>query len=136
MKFYEHKDLICLTRASHGWHNYPSRFRRPPYLLRLWHRLCLGWLLQQTTEESAFSSVIDLLNTAAFLFVGAWMPFDLFSDETLSLSVKRLVCISVLVLSLRRLPVIFGLFKWMLDIKSFHEVLFRGHFGPIGVGES
>jgi sodium/hydrogen antiporter len=89
------------------------------------------------TEASLFSSVIDLLlNTTAFLFVGAWMPFDSFSDETLSLSVKRLVFISVLVLLLRRLPVIIALFKWIPDIKSFHEALFTGHFGPIGVGKS
>ncbi|KAI0247451.1 Sodium/hydrogen exchanger family-domain-containing protein [Lactifluus subvellereus] len=87
------------------------------------------------TEASVFSSVIDLLlNTAAFVFVGAWMPFDSFSDETLSLSVKRLVCVSVLVLLLRRLPVIIGLFRWIPDIKSLREALFSGHFGPIGVG--
>ncbi|KAH9970171.1 Sodium/hydrogen exchanger family-domain-containing protein [Lactifluus volemus] len=88
------------------------------------------------TEAAVFSSVIDLLlNTAAFLFVGAWMPFDSFSDEALSLSVQRLICISVLVLLLRRLPVIIGLFKWIPDIKNFREALFSGHFGPIGVGE-
>lgn len=88
------------------------------------------------TEASVFSSVIDLLlNTAAFVFVGAWMPFDSFSDETLSLSVWRLICIAVLVLLLRRLPIIIGLFKWIPDIKSFREALFSGHFGPMGIGE-
>ena len=88
------------------------------------------------TEAAVFSSVIDLLlNTAAFVYVGAWMPFDSFSDETLSLSVWRLICIAVLVLLLRRLPIILGLFKWIPDIKSFREALFSGHFGPIGIGE-
>lgn len=88
------------------------------------------------TEASVFSSVIDLLlNTAAFVYVGAWMPFDSFSDKTLSLSVGRLICIAVLVLLLRRLPIILGLFKWIPDIKSFREALFSGHFGPIGIGE-
>ena len=88
------------------------------------------------TEASVFSSVIDLLlNTAAFVFVGAWMPFDSFSDETLSLSVGRLICIAVLVLLLRRLPIIIGLFKWIPDIKSFREALFSGHFGPMGIGK-
>jgi len=39
------------------------------------------------TEESVFGSVIDLpFNIAAFVYVGAWMPFDSF-NETLSLSV-------------------------------------------------
>jgi hypothetical protein len=88
------------------------------------------------TEASVFSSVIDLLlNTAAFVFVGAWMPFDSFSDETLSLSVGRLICVAVLVFSLRRLPIIVALFKWIPDIKSFREALFSGHFGPMGVGK-
>ncbi|KAI0299685.1 Sodium/hydrogen exchanger family-domain-containing protein [Multifurca ochricompacta] len=87
------------------------------------------------TEASVFSSVVDLLlNTAAFVFVGAWMPFDSFSDNALSLSVGRLICIAVLVLLLRRLPVIIALYKWIPDIKSLREALFSGHFGPIGIG--
>jgi NhaP-type Na+/H+ or K+/H+ antiporter len=88
------------------------------------------------TEASVFSSVVDLLlNSAAFVYVGAWMPFDSFSDKTLSLSVWRLICIAILVLLLRRLPIILGLFKWIPDIKSFREALFSGHFGPIGIGQ-
>src|SRR5258707_10190507 len=88
------------------------------------------------TEASVFSSVIDLLlNSAAFVYVGAWMPFDSFTDKTLSLSVGRLVCVAVLVLLLRRLPIILGLFKWIPDINNFREALFSGHFGPIGIGE-
>ena len=88
------------------------------------------------TEASVFSSVIDLLlNTAAFVYVGAWMPFNSFSDKTLSLSVGRLICVAVLVLLLRRLPIMLGLFKWIPDIKSLREALFSGHFGPIGIGE-
>lgn len=87
------------------------------------------------TEASVFSCVIDLLlNSAAFVYVGAWMPFDSFSDKTLSLSIWRLICIAILVLLLRRLPIILGLFKWIPDIKSFREALFCGHFGPIGIG--
>ena len=88
------------------------------------------------TEASVFSSVIDLLlNSAAFVYVGAWMPFDSFSDENLSLSIWRLICIAILVLLLRRLPIILALFKWIPDIKSFREALFSGHFGPIGIGQ-
>jgi Sodium/hydrogen exchanger family len=88
------------------------------------------------TEAAVFSSVIDLLlNTAAFVFVGAWMPFDSFSDKTLSLSVGRLIGVAVLVLLFRRLPIMIALFKWIPDIKSFREALFSGYFGPIGIGE-
>lgn len=87
------------------------------------------------TEESVFSSVIDLLfNVAAFVYVGAWMPFDTFSNETLSLSVWRLVVIAILVLMLKRLPVMIGLYRFIPDVKTFREAVFSGHFGPIGIG--
>ncbi|CAL1712633.1 unnamed protein product [Somion occarium] len=87
------------------------------------------------TEEAVFSSVIDLLfNIAAFVFVGAWMPFNDFSDPHLTLSVWRLIVIAILVLILRRLPVMIALYKWIPDVKTFREAVFSGHFGPMGVG--
>ncbi|KAF8625984.1 hypothetical protein AX17_006708 [Amanita inopinata Kibby_2008] len=87
------------------------------------------------TEESVFSSVIDLLfNVAAFVYVGAWMPFNKFHDESLTLSVWRLIVIAILVLLLRRLPVMVALYRWIPDIKTFREAVFSGHFGPIGIG--
>ncbi|KAJ7585198.1 Sodium/hydrogen exchanger family-domain-containing protein [Mycena floridula] len=87
------------------------------------------------TEESLFSSVIDLLfNIAAFVFVGAWMPFSSFQDPELTLTVWRLIVIAILVLLLRRLPIMVLLYKWIPDIKTFREAIFSGHFGPIGVG--
>jgi NhaP-type Na+/H+ or K+/H+ antiporter len=86
-------------------------------------------------EEAVFSSVIDLLfNVAAFVYVGAWMPFAQFQDEALTLTVWRLVVIAVLVLLLRRLPIVIALYKWIPDVKTFREALFCGHFGPIGIG--
>lgn len=88
------------------------------------------------TEQSVFSSVIDLLfNIASFVFIGAWMPFDAFSDSSLTLSVWRLIVIAILVLLLRRLPVMIALYKWIPDVKTFREAVFSGHFGPMGVGE-
>ncbi|OSC97225.1 hypothetical protein PYCCODRAFT_1428628 [Trametes coccinea BRFM310] len=87
------------------------------------------------TEESVFSSVIDLLfNIAAFVFVGAWMPFSDFSNPHLTLSVWRLIVIGILVMIVRRLPVVIALYKWIPDIKTFREAVFSGHFGPMGIG--
>ncbi|KIJ64660.1 hypothetical protein HYDPIDRAFT_112058 [Hydnomerulius pinastri MD-312] len=87
------------------------------------------------TEESVFSSVIDLLfNVAAFVYVGAWMPFDSFSNESLTLSIWRLIVIAILVLILKRLPVMIALYKFIPDVKTFREAVFSGHFGPIGIG--
>ena len=82
-----------------------------------------------------FSSVIDtLFNVAAFIYVGAWMPFDKFQDAALGLSVWRLVVVAILVLLLRRLPIMVMLYRWIPDIKTFREAVFSGHFGPIGIG--
>ena len=87
------------------------------------------------TEESVFSSVIDtLFNVGAFIYVGAWMPFDKFQDAALGLSVWRLIVIAILVLLLRRLPIMVMLYRWIPDIKTFREAVFSGHFGPIGIG--
>ena len=87
------------------------------------------------TEEAVFSSVIDtLFNIAAFVYVGAWMPFDKFQDKQLTLEVWRLLVIAILVLILRRLPIMIALYKWIPDIKTFREAVFSGHFGPIGIG--
>ncbi|KAJ7723808.1 Sodium/hydrogen exchanger family-domain-containing protein [Mycena metata] len=88
------------------------------------------------TEESVFSSVIDLLfNVAAFVYVGAWMPFSSFQDPThTTLQVWRLVVLAICVLLLRRLPIMLALYRWIPDIKTAREAIFSGHFGPIGVG--
>jgi sodium/hydrogen antiporter len=88
------------------------------------------------TEESVFSSVIDLLfNVACFVYIGAWMPFADFDQAYLSISVWRLVVIAILVLLLRRLPIMMALYKFIPDVKTFREAVFSGHFGPMGVGE-
>lgn len=87
------------------------------------------------TEESVFSSVIDLLfNVACFVYIGAWMPFADFQQTDLSISVWRLIVIAVLVLLLRRLPIMMALYRWIPDVKTFREAVFSGHFGPMGVG--
>ena len=89
----------------------------------------------QQTEESVFSSVIDLLfNIGTFIYVGAWMPFNSFHSPETTLSVWRLIVIAILVLLLRRLPVIIALYKWIPDVKTLREAIFSGHFGPIGIG--
>jgi NhaP-type Na+/H+ or K+/H+ antiporter len=55
-------------------------------------------------------------------------------EPSLGLSVWRLIVIAILVLLLRRLPIIIMLYRWIPDIKTFREAVFSGHFGPIGIG--
>lgn len=80
------------------------------------------------------------------------MPFHLFTSTALTLSVWRLIVLAILILILRRLPVMLLLYRWIPDVKTFREAIFSGwfsltlefelskiipfpgHFGPIGVG--
>lgn len=64
------------------------------------------------------------------------MPFSDFQNAELTLTVWRLIVIAILVLLLRRLPIMIALYKWIPDVKTFREAVFTGHFGPIGIGTS
>ncbi|OCF75432.1 Na+/H+ exchanger AnNHA1 [Kwoniella mangroviensis CBS 8886] len=87
----------------------------------------------KATEDAVFSNVIDLLfNCAAFIYIGAIIPFG--EWNTPDLRVWRLVVLAILILMIRRLPAIVGLYKFIPDIKTFREAIFTGWFGPMGVG--
>lgn len=93
-----------------------------------------GWF-NKKTEETLFSNVIDLIfNCACFIYIGAWIPFGDFNNADLSLSWWRLLIIAILVMLLRRLPIMLALYKWIPEVKTFREAVFSGHFGPMGVG--
>lgn len=42
--------------------------------------------------------------------------------------------LTILVLLLRRIPIVLATYKWIPDIKTFREAIFAGWFGPMGVG--
>ena len=93
-----------------------------------------GWF-NKKTEESLFSNVIDLLfNCACFIYIGAWIPFNEFNNVDTGLTSWRLVVIALLVMLLRRLPIMIALYRWIPEVKTFREAVFSGHFGPMGVG--
>ncbi|KAF3163139.1 hypothetical protein TWF225_007364 [Orbilia oligospora] len=93
-----------------------------------------GWFAHKT-EESHVSNVIDLLlNLAYFVYFGSIIPWDLYNRPDWGLEPWRLVCISILVIFFRRIPIMVVLRPFIPDIKTFRESLFAGHFGPIGVG--
>ena len=93
-----------------------------------------GWF-QKQTADSNFSSIVDLIfNIATFIYIGAEMPWSQFTNAAQHLSVGRLIGLSILVLLLKRIPIVVALWKYIPDIKTFHEALFSGYFGPIGVG--
>ena len=93
-----------------------------------------GWFTKQT-EDSNFSNIVDLLfNVATFIYIGALIPWHDFANVEIGLSVWRLIVLTILVLLLKRLPIVLVMWKFIPDIKTFKEAVFSGHFGPMGVG--
>ncbi|KAI0677102.1 Sodium/hydrogen exchanger family-domain-containing protein [Trametes maxima] len=97
----------------------------------------LGWdgHFKSQTRDEVFSSVIDLLlNCGCFVYIGAWLPFNMYDAPELGITPWRLVVLFIAVLVLRRIPPLLILYKWVPEIKTWREALFSGHFGPMGVG--
>ena len=52
----------------------------------------------------------------------------------MQLDAWRLAVLTILVLLLRRIPIVLATYRWIPDIKTFREAIFAGWFGPMGVG--
>lgn len=88
------------------------------------------------TADTRLPVIIDLMfNSAMFIFFGAMIPWQSF-DHLDSITPARLFGVLVLILLLRRIPIVYALHKVRLlpHIKTDSEALFAGHFGPMGVG--
>lgn len=90
------------------------------------------WFRLQTKDDSLQPTIDMLLNVTIFLWFGAYIPWDRFSDSPV-ISSWRLVALGVLVLLLRRLPWVFGMHRWIHQIQESKQAIFVGFFGPIGV---
>ncbi len=85
---------------------------------------------KELTKNELFSSAVDLvLNCGAFIYIGAWLPFNAFNDPELGIVPWRLVVLFVALLFLRRIPVLLLLYKFVPDIHNWREALICGHFG-------
>jgi hypothetical protein len=82
------------------------------------------------TEGDLFSAVIDLLlNCAAFIYIGAWLPFASYNMPELGIVPYRLILLFLCILVLRRIPALLLLYPWVPEIRDWKEALFSGHFG-------
>ncbi|KAF9896826.1 hypothetical protein BX616_006683, partial [Lobosporangium transversale] len=85
--------------------------------------------------EAHIQEIIDmLLNLACFIYIGASVPFSQFHDLMLELSVWRLIVLAMLFLSLRRMPFVVAMKRFVPALTTYREAAFAGWFGPIGVG--
>jgi NhaP-type Na+/H+ or K+/H+ antiporter len=95
-----------------------------------------GWFSKKT-EELLFPTILDMiLNSGIFVFFGALIPWESFSprDVTPDCGIWQLVLFLTLVLLFRRIPIILAMKRFVPDIRTYHEAMFCGHFGPMGVG--
>lgn len=90
------------------------------------------WFRLKTKDDSLQPTIDMLLNVTIFLWYGAYIPWDHFGDNPI-ISTWRLLILGALVLLLRRLPWVFGMHRWIHQIKEVRQAIFVGFFGPIGV---
>jgi NhaP-type Na+/H+ or K+/H+ antiporter len=94
--------------------------------------LVFSWDSEVEDDESEFQNVIDaLFNLSYFVMFGASFSLLVLWSE---FGITRLIIFSLLVLVLRRLPIVVLLSTWIPQLKSPKEALFCGWFGPMGVG--
>ncbi|KAJ1733432.1 hypothetical protein LPJ61_001556 [Coemansia biformis] len=87
------------------------------------------------TKDAHFQEVLDgLINVTFFIYFGTIIPWDQFTNAELVLAPWRLIVAAILVLLLRRLPVVLLLTRFTPAFRNFRQSLFAGWFGPIGVG--
>ncbi len=90
------------------------------------------WFRLETMDDSFQPTIDMLLNVTVFIWFGAICPWVEFYHNNV-IPIYRLVFLGILVLLLRRPPIIFAMHKKIPQIEQRRQALFVGFFGPIGV---
>lgn len=90
------------------------------------------WFRLETMDDSFQPTIDMLLNVSIFIWFGAICPWVEFYHNNV-IPIWRLVVLGILVLLLRRLPIVFAMHKKIHQIEEKRQALFVGFFGPIGV---
>ncbi|KAE8150748.1 Sodium/hydrogen exchanger family-domain-containing protein [Aspergillus avenaceus] len=91
------------------------------------------WFRLETMDDSLQPTIDMLLNLAVFMWFGAVCPWSSFLNNDV-IPIYRLIFLGVLILLIRRMPIIFALHKYIGQIEHMLQAAFVGFFGPIGVG--
>jgi hypothetical protein len=91
------------------------------------------WFRLETMDDSLQPTIDMLLNLAVFMWFGAVCPWHLFLENNV-IPIYRLIPLGILILLVRRMPIIFAMHKYIEQIESLFQTTFVGFFGPIGVG--
>ncbi|KAF2219300.1 Cation/H+ exchanger, partial [Elsinoe ampelina] len=90
------------------------------------------WFRLETLDDSLQPTIDMLLNVSIFIWFGAVAPWHLISHSPY-VPIYRLLPLGLLVLLLRRLPIVLAMHKHIHQISSWTHAMFVGFFGPIGV---
>ncbi|KAJ5383363.1 Cation/H+ exchanger [Penicillium concentricum] len=91
------------------------------------------WFRLETMDDSLQPTIDMLLNLSVFMWFGAVCPWSSFLNNSV-IPIHRLIFLGILVLLVRRLPIVFAMHKWIPQIELVSQAAFVGFFGPIGVG--
>lgn len=91
------------------------------------------WFRLETMDDSLQPTIDMLLNLAIFMWFGAVCPWSSFLNNNI-IPIYRLIFLGVLILLVRRMPIIFAMHKYIGQIEHLLQAAFVGFFGPIGVG--
>lgn len=91
------------------------------------------WFRLETLDDSLQPTIDMLLNLAIFMWFGAVCPWWSFAHNNV-IPIYRLIFLGILILLVRRLPIIFAMHKNIHQIENKFQASFVGFFGPIGVG--
>jgi NhaP-type Na+/H+ or K+/H+ antiporter len=92
------------------------------------------WFRLETLDDSLQPTIDMLLNLSIFIWFGSVCPWESFASNDV-IPIYRLVLLGILILLLRRLPVVFAMHKFIHQIEEKRQAIFVGFFGPIGVSD-
>jgi NhaP-type Na+/H+ or K+/H+ antiporter len=90
------------------------------------------WFRLETADDTLQPSIDMLLNVAIFVWFGAVCPWKMFVHNDV-IPIYRLIPLGILVLLLRRPPIVALLHKRIHQIEKWRQAAIVGFFGPIGV---
>ncbi|KAI5207647.1 hypothetical protein AUEXF2481DRAFT_36484 [Aureobasidium subglaciale EXF-2481] len=90
------------------------------------------WFRLETLDDSLQPTIDMLLNVSIFIWFGAVTPWYQFAHNNV-IPLYRLIPLGILVLLLRRLPIVYAMHKKIRQIEEPRQALVVGFFGPIGV---
>lgn len=91
------------------------------------------WFRLETIDDSLQPTIDMLLNLSVFMWFGAVCPWSSFLNNSV-IPINRLIFLGILILLVRRLPIVLAMYKWIPQIDLVSQAAFVGFFGPIGVG--